>query len=444
VCSINCTQLATQKTMIKETHLVYKKSNQLTLMIPTVRELTPLTRKIYTVLLWETQNQCKVIFSRTGQEPSATHTFEARLVDLFSLADESNDARSIYTRAKKSFEAMKRTEVKWHSVEKGIEDEWGIFDLLSQVKIFKRDGETFGQWALPPEIMKRVLDHGHYTLIDLKQIVKLKTYSAISLYEIFARYRTAPGGCTSSHSPEWWTTAISHKPGSRVREWRKVKYETILPALEEISSLTDIVVERPEEKRNGPRNSVTEVYFKIKKKSEKEVPEGTLSIDLVEMASRLSVSLPSVRHVITEIYHGDRIAMVALERLEAEISKQGPDAIDSPTGYFRKIVDSIAIHVSTKPSVEAKKPSSAPELKQSATDEVRQALIDLLREEQLDLLERAVEIMRSKGVFTAQAALKYKAFKEEGGALTPVLLNYMVEVYKSDQPVVQANAVIAE
>lgn len=434
--------------MIKDAQpLVYKKSNELTLMIPTVRELTPLTRKIYTVLLWETQNQCKVIFSKTGQEPSATHTFEARLVDLFSLADESNDARSIYTRAKKSFEAMKRTEVKWHSVEKGIEDEWGIFDLLSQVKIFKRDGETFGQWALPPEIMKRVLDHGHYTLIDLKQIVKLKTYSAISLYEIFARYRTAPGGCTSSHSPEWWTTAISHKPGlpgSRVRDWRKVKYETIQPALEEISLLTDIVVERPEEKRNGPRNSVTEVYFKIKKKSSEVVQEGTLSIELVEMASRLSVALPSVKHVVTEIHHGDRIAKAALDRLEAEINKQGPDAIESPTGYFRKIVDSLAIHVSTKSSIDPKKPSSEPELKQSATDEVRQVITELSREEQLELLDRAVELMRLKGVFTAQAALKYKAFKEEGGALTPVLLNYMVEVYKSDQPVVQANAEIAE
>lgn len=97
----------------------------------------------------------------------------------------------------------------------------------------------------------------------------------------------------------------------------KVKYETILPALEEISSLTDIVLEKPEENRNGPRNSVTEVYFKIKKKSVEAVPDGTLPIDLVETASRLSVALSSVKHVVTEIHHGDRIAKAALESLKA-------------------------------------------------------------------------------------------------------------------------------
>ena len=52
--------------------------------------------------------------------------------------------------------------------------------------------------------------------------------------------------------------------------------------------------------------------------------------------------------------------------------------------------------------------------------------------------------MRERGDFTPKTALKYKAFKEEGGLLNQVLLNYMAEVYTSDQPVVHAIAEIAE
>lgn len=107
-------------------------------------------------------------------------------------------------------------------------------------------------------------------------------------------------------------------------------------------------------------------------------------------------------------------------------------------------MDTLTIHVSTKPSVEPKKPFSEPQLKQSVTDEVRQSISELPREDQLELLDRAAELMRERGDFTPKTALKYKAFKEEGGLLNQVLLNYMAEVYTSDQPVVHAIAEIAE
>lgn len=423
------------------TNPVFKKPNDVAVLIPKSKDLSILARKLYWVLLWETQRQAMKIIEATGQLPSMVHTFECRMGDLFSMIDE--DYKDMYSRGIKLFWELQDTKVEFGSAGKDEESRTAT-TLLAHVTVIKRDKVVIGQWTLPSPIAGPLINSKQYTLIELKQVMKLKSYAAIALYEIFARYKTIPGGCTSSHSPEWWTEVISHKVASRARDWRKVKYETIQPALKEISLLTDFIVEKPEEKRNGPRNSVTEVYFKIKKKSSEAAQEGMLPIELVEMASRLRVALPSVKHVVTEIHHGDRIAKVALERLEAEINKQGPDAIESPTGYFRKIVDSLAIHVSTKPSVKPKAPSSEPELKQSATDEVRRAVTELPREEQLDLLERAVEIMRPKGVFTAQATLKYKAFKEEGGALTPVLLNYMVEVYKSDQIVVQANAEIAE
>jgi hypothetical protein len=420
---------------------VYKKSNDLIVMIPFNKDLTILSRKLYSVLLWETQNQSMKVLAATHQEPSATHLFEARLVDIFSLIDK--DYKDLYTRAKKSFRELRRTEVEWQSAEKGVEDPWDNLGLLSQAGTFKRNNEMFARWAMPPEIMSRLINHGQYTLIDLKQIVKLKTYAAIALYEILARYKTIPGGCTSSHSPQWWTNALSHKPTTRNRDWRKVKYETIQPALDEISELTDIIVEKPEEKRNGPRNSVTEVYFKIQKKVVAQAQEGSISIELVEKASRLNVSIPVLKSVVTDFYHGDRIANAALDKLDNASNRSG-SAVENPTSWFRAVVKDLASHVSTKPVSDRKKPVSEPELKKPADDEVRKAITEMPRSEQMELLDRAVEIMRSKSVFTAQAALKYKAFKEESGVLTPVLLNYMVHVYKSDQPVIQANAEIAD
>jgi hypothetical protein len=420
---------------------VYKKSNDLIVMIPFNKDLTILSRKLYSVLLWETQNQSLKVLSATGQKPSFDHLFEARLVDIFSLIDE--DYKDLYTRAKKCFRELRRTEVEWQSAEKGVEEPWDNLGLLSQAGTFKRNKEMFARWSMPPEITSRLINHGHYTLIDLKQIVKLRSYAAIALYEIFARYKTIPGGCTSSHSPQWWTSASSHKPTTRTRDWRKVKYETIQPALDEISELTDIIVERPEEKRDGPRNSVTQVYFKIQKKTTEATQEGALPIELIEKASRLSVSIPAVKEVVVGFHHGDRIAHAALDKLENTLSRS-ESAVENPTPWFRTVAKDLASHVSTKPASDMKKPAAEPELKQSASNEVRQAIKEMPRSEQIELLDRAVESMRSKKVFTAQAALKYKSFKEESGVLTPLFLTYMVEVYKSDQPVVQANAELAE
>lgn len=423
------------------TNPVFKKPNDVAVLIPKSKDLSILARKLYWVLLWETQRQAMKIIAATGQLPSMVHTFECRMGDLFSMIDE--DYKDMYSRGIKLFWELKDTKVEFGSAGKDEESRTAT-TLLAHVTVIKRDKVVIGQWTLPSPIAGPLINSKQYTLIELKQVMKLKSYAAICLYEIFARYKTIPGGCTSSHSPAWWTEVISHKVASRARDWRKVKYETILPALEEISSLTDIVVEKPEEIREGPRNSVTEVYFKIKKKSSEAVQEGKLPIELVEIASKLRVALPSVKQVVIDYPYGDRIAMAALQRLEAEINKQGSEAIESPTGYFRKIVDSLSIHVSTKPSEEPKKPPPEPELKQSANDEIRKIVTELQREEQLELLDRAVDLMRTKGVFSPRTTLKYNEFKEGVGVLTPVLLNYMVEVYKSDQPVVQAKVEIAD
>lgn len=421
--------------------LIYKKSNDLIVMIPSVKELSTLSRKIYTVLLWETQNQCKRIVDSTSQEPSATHTFEARLADLLSYVDE--DYKDFYTRAKKCFHEMRRTEVDWKPVEKGIEDAWGNMSLLSQVKIFKRNKEVIAQWALPPEIMRLLINHGLYTLIDLKQIVKLRSYAAIALYEIFARYKTVPGGCTSAHSPEWWTTAISHKPNAARRDWRKVKYETITPALQEISELTDIEVERPEEKRDGPRNSVTEVYFRIRRKATAIEVDQSLPLELIEKAAALDVPLSTIKSIASEYHQGSRIALAALNRLEHMTRRENASEIHNRSAWLRTVAKDMAQHVMTVPSPKA--PAEPPiELKQTASDEIRALIVALPREEQLGLLERAVAVMRSRGVMSAQATLKYKSFLDANGGLTPLFLNYMVEMYKSDQQLIQGETEVVE
>lgn len=423
--------------------LIYKKSNELIVMIPSVKELSTLSRKIYTILLWETQNQCKRIVESTSQEPSATHTFEARLADLLSYVDE--DYKDFYTRAKKCFHEMRRTEVDWKPVEKGVEDAWGNMSLLSQVKIFKRNKEVIAQWALPPEIMSLLINHGLYTLIDLKQIVKLRSYAAIALYEIFARYKTVPGGCTSSHSPEWWTTAISHKPNAAPRDWRKVKYETITPALQEISELTDIEVEKPEEKRDGPRNSVSEVFFRIRRKPAGIEPDQTLPLELIEKAAALNVPLSTVKSIAAEYHQGGRIALAALHRLEHSLNKDNATEINNRSAWLRAVAKDLAQHVSTVPSQQNKvEPGAEIEVKKTASDEIRTLILAMPRGEQLVLLDSAVAAMRARGVMSAQATVKYKNFVDANGALTPVFLNYMVEMYKSDQQSIQGNAEVVE
>ncbi|HMP09485.1 CoA transferase [Hydrogenophaga sp.] len=112
--------------------LVFRKPNHLIVMVPTLGKLSPISRKLYNVLLHDTQAQA-IAKQAAGEVIRAGDLFEARLADL--LVPFKVDAADLSTVAKAHFREMKRTEVEWEAPDQGSEVVWASMSLLSEAKV---------------------------------------------------------------------------------------------------------------------------------------------------------------------------------------------------------------------------------------------------------------------------------------------------------------------
>lgn len=413
-----------------------RKPNAALVMVPRLGRLTPVTRKIYNVMLYRTQTEIGK-FVKEGREIDAKHLFSAPLSDLTeSITAGESDPRTL---AKQYLREMRRTEVDWEAPDSATGVIWRSMGLLSEVDLEVRDGTTWVLWALPPTLLAAVSDPERYTPLDLSQMAKLRGYTAIALYEICSRYRNNPTGVTSKNPPEWWVDALTNAPATvdlvtgvkRRREWRKLKSESVGKAIEEINEKTDLEIQLHEFK-NG--KAVTEVQFSVRKKrTEMAVHQPTmLSAGLAEHAAKLDISLVDVAKMI-EVGHSEDELKVALSRLEARLNHPELDKIENKLAYLRKLisegggkikpaftVQQTPIETSSNQGLEVLKT-----WKEQRRADIKEELMTLSKDEQKRYAEMALNDLRKAGFANPSFARKVQA----GDWLTGVLLSKVIDAY---------------
>lgn len=415
--------------------LVFRKPNHLIVMVPTLGKLSPISRKLYNVLLHDTQAQA-IAKQAAGEVIKAGDLFEARLADL--LVPFKVDATDLSTVAKAHFREMKRTEVEWEAPDQGSEVVWASMSLLSEAKVIKRNNQLFFQWALPPTLFNAVMDPGLFTRMDLEYLTRLKSYAALALYEICVRYKNNPSGRTCVCEPEWWVDAISAKSnrdpatGAKPkREWRKVKNEAVLKAIEEINELTDIEVELIEKKTG---KAVTQVQFAVRRKklASTGVSRPALSPELIEQAVKADVALADVASIVKASAGGEAIAMAALKGVERRAANSELEDLQNKAAYARAIARDLDGYV----AVAEEKPGRGGRPNTEVTDAVisplteAKAKVSMLPLGQQHALANAViEELKSKGLATP-ATIQGHAQFISGNRLPPAhLLMEMAKRY---------------
>ena len=137
-----------------------RKPNEVLVMISKEKGMTAVARKLYTVLLWEAQQQMKAL----GRVPEATHLFEMPLRRALLLAGSSTESRTI---AQGYLREMRKMAITWEAPGATNGPEWRDMALLSQAAFEMRHGERLVQWAFPPDLVKALLDPKLWTLQDL-------------------------------------------------------------------------------------------------------------------------------------------------------------------------------------------------------------------------------------------------------------------------------------
>ena len=432
---------------------VLAKPNELLVMIPTAGRLSPLSRKLFNELLFEGGRQFQARLER-GAPMLAEETFEARLA---SLTANLPGAASTWTApAMNHFHEMMSTLVEWESVDKNAQtEEWGEMPLLSVSKIIKRGNDLFVQWAFPPEVLVALKDPAFYTKLNLQYVGQLRTYAAISLYEICSRYRTNPSGVTCVQPPDWWVEALSGRsvrvvtgrklkdaPPQPKREWRKVKSESVLDAIEEINAKTDLTIQLIE-KRTG--RAVTAVQFGVQRKRMPEDQKASLPADIVQKGVAVGVPLRDLAALAKSVRGGIETVRAALTRMEQRLGRDDLVPIENRSAYLRSMVTELEGYVdhgaaqltshtplpAPAAGPKGQPPQVAQDVEETPLSVARRTVDGLPREAKVELARKAFESMRAKGLATASIAHSFARFID-GGSLGGFLLAEMAQIYASD------------
>jgi len=418
----------------RSTGNLLKKHNDLIVMSPVVKELTPLSRKLYNVLLKETQRQWAEVLQRTGVPPLVNHVFFGTLKNLLSMAAaKDDDVDGMYKRGAACIKEMEDTRVSWNPVEKNIEEAWGSMHLLSQAKIYKKEKVIHVKWSLPPDIIDRLIDqHSRFTLLNLSQLIKLKTYSSLALYEIVSSYRNHMS--TSAHPPEWWASALLPSAVSK-REWRKVKNEQLMNAVKDINDLTDLVVEGPIEKREGGlRSPVVSVHFNVRVKPKevltKDAPNSTaFSAETTMLAAQAGVSGRSLELILREFpAKGGTISQGALTKMQGR-------SIDSPDPYFIKAAREIGARDHATTVQDQRKPRLVPadieEDPAAVADRAR--MLSLPHDELVALGQRALDAM-PPATLGQKLLNSWNLFKSGETPMPTLVRAHALKIFRQEMP----------
>lgn len=423
--------------------MTLKKPNATLVMMPKAGKLTAIERKLLNSILLSSGQQLSAYRALHGQDPSNTHFYFALASELLDPIEVGKS--NLKSALRKHVLALRRAEIDWEAPDAKSGTIWSNLSMLSQAQFEIRNGSLYVLWALPPEINKALSDSQGFpfTKLDLEKISLLKSYTAVALYEICARYRNnylkgGDGEClTSSNPPEWWVDALtnilpklSKETGQPIRrEWRKVKNEVVKKAIEEINSVTDLDIELREKKEG---KAIRLVQFVVRQKKPEPQQIQSSHFELIKIGTRLGLTQTQIEFGITQT-SVEQISL-ALAKLEARIKQSDLEPVKNVGRYFNSMVKEAApVKVVSDAQIE-QKPDPLPRTIEIQTEQVRSpqtlakerfmVLPDSIKKE---FAVRAMDALVSKGISTPR--LQRNA---EAGVWSGVLLSEMIEIFRGE------------
>ena len=415
-------------------------------MVPKLGSLSTVTRKLFNVILHTTQKQI-IEITKKEQVVDAKHYFSVRLDDLVRPIQASN--ANITTHAKNALQEMRRVEVNWEAPDANTDVIWSSMSLLSEARIIKQGGVLYAYWALPPGLMEVIEDPLRFTLIDIDQLSQLKTYAAVALYEICARYKTNPTGVTSEHPVDWWVDALTQTPKIdpktnklRLRPWVKFKNEQGNTAIREINEKSDISIELIE--RKGIGKTIVAAQFKVWKKPDDSSKTPKISQRLAEKSVQAGIEISFVAALIQR-GQSEIILLDALTKLELRLSMRDKEPIESPVAYLKKILGSnnqfIIETDKANPVILAKHQRSLDKTTEIIVDptqdrkderrsQLRNEILELTKDEQRRYAIDVFDDLKKQGLSSPTIIRKIES---EEWSSAHILFNKMIEKYAIDR-----------
>ena len=307
---------------------------------PLSMALTVTGRKAYDVMIWLAQRG----------SPSADGGYSSPVSAILKGYGSSTKASE---RVQRYIEQMVQTTVVWRPLTAsdaatltldGFEpgaalsarEEARTFPLLAEARLYKRAGEWWVTWYYPPSIKEQLISPERWAQIELNSIARLNTYTAVALYEICARYKDSPGGLTSRHEPDFWTSVLREGGGLKTREFRKFKSELLQPAIREINEKTEVDIDLIEHRTGAVLASI---QFKVARKPQRPTPADPVEpadVMLPMQAAQLGIREEELDTLILK--HGALKVADGMDALRAHIDAHKGSSVRKPVAYLSAIL----------------------------------------------------------------------------------------------------------
>lgn len=433
---------------MEQSDLTLKKPNAALVMLPKTGKLTGIERKLFNSVLMSSISQMQAQREQGGKEIDATYLFTAPAEELLDVIEVGKS--NLKSALRKNMHALRLADVVWEAPDAKVGTIWESTAVLPKAAIELRNGRLHAAWKLSDELCDAIKDTKEFpfTKLDLAQIAKLSSYTAVALYEICARYRNnflkgGDGIClTSANEPEWWVDALTNnipkldKKTQTVvrREWRKVKNEAVLKALVEIKAMTDLDVDVIEKKVG---KAVTQVQFSVRQKRATAIEMPSAHFEVIKLGLRLGLSQIRIEAALSS--NGISEVELALAKFEARLKNTELPAIDKPATYFASIlkrstpIDLVpsekynASLASELASTNQNTPHSKEDVP-AAYSMVREAFMALPDARKADYAGRALVSLQEKKMATDRMISN-----ANNGVWAPLLLAEMLKIFGREQ-----------
>lgn len=298
-------------------------------------KITVLESKLYNVLLHRAQSE------------GVRDEYFARMHELVKDAGFDSNRTDI---VKKALKNLRRIGVEWQSPTNGEVERWEECGLLSGVSIEKdkRTNAVVVGWRYDVKIREQLLNPARYAGLDPASIRQLRTYPALALYGICARYVDNPGRKTARQHWRWWRPVLCGQAYDPEKgEYRYFKRDVLQPAIAEINANTELEVSLLPEFKERDNKTISDIQFEVRLKRSKALPSAeTKPLDKVEpvdlkligAALKLGVTQDEAEGLYRE--YGAEALKKGLNDLEKRLAvpEQVAGPVEKPGSYLRSIM----------------------------------------------------------------------------------------------------------
>lgn len=316
-----------------------RKSERMLVLRASSVSLTLIARKMYNAMLYVAQRQ--------GLERPRYSAPLSKLAKIIDYGGNDNAA------LKQIVREMQTCLIQWESPVGQGGVGWSSSQLIGGVEVGVVAGQNVIWWEYSSIFKRDILEPMPYATISLVTNARLRSISALALYEICSRYKNSM--LTTRHHWRWWRDALSLQPGTMKEggEYKTFHRDVLKRAISEINSQSEIEIELVTHKEG---RAISEIQFKVRPNTsaqrEVQVPNiEPVDLMLYDRAAALGIGVRWSERLIE--LHGDAAFSSGLDLLEARMKNAAAEPVASPHRWLEEVLDrrSLPSSIASQPTV---------------------------------------------------------------------------------------------